>query len=119
MLFGACLERGICCNALELCQRAYESNVDSGERVLRIWVPHTVAKDVKAEPAGPAPKVSASATAAAPATGAAAGGGPSDDRSTAGSDQPEVKEDPLPATQQPAATPVWWRTMVEYPERST
>ena len=119
MLFRVCLERGICCNALELCQLAYGGDVDSGERMLRVWVGHTMAKDVKAEPAEPAPQVSASATTATPATAAAVGGGPTEEGAVAGSDRPEVKEDPLPATQQLAETSVWWPAVVEYPERAT
>ena len=52
-------------------------------------------------------------------TGAAVGVSLSDEKTVASSDQLEVKAAPLPASQMPAPPPVWWRAIVEFPERRT
>ena len=80
----------------------------------------TAAKDVKVEQKEPAPGVSASTRAAAPATGAAVSGGSTGPRTEDNSDQPEATTEPLPASQlPPPAPPLYWRPIVQHQERLT
>ena len=75
ILFKVCLDKGLCCNALELSQLVYQGHLEYDKRSVRFWMPFDAAKGVKVEQKEPAPGTSASAITATPNTGVATGGG--------------------------------------------
>ena len=112
IFYKACLDRGLCINALQLSEPAYQGDLVETKRSLRVWMLKTVAKDVKVEESASVPAGAAPADAAVPQTGAAAGGGgspPKAEPSAAG--QPATAKESEPKIEMPKPPPLLWRAM--------
>ena len=104
MFYKACLDRGLCSNALELSDLAYRGDRDDAKRSLRVWMPMSAAEYVKAEEKETVSEGAVTADAAVPSNGAAAGGGEGSPKAEPiGSGRPAAAKDPEVKKEPPGA----------------
>ena len=112
ILYRSCLDRGLCSNALELSELAYQGDLDEGKRSLRVWMPKIVAKDIKVEEKESVPVGLATAGAAVPQTGAATGDGGNSSKAEPSDERPDAAMESQLKAEPPPPPPLFWRAVV-------